>query len=260
MRHSPMLLTASLALVAAITMAADFTWTGGGQAPKKWSDPANWDGGGAVPGAGDNVFFGPGGGSGDVTIGKGSLITASGATALLNVGADWTLPNQIGGGGTLNVGTFNSSADRILTLGGSEVDLGVGAEAGIFKIGNGNTSKKTDVVLAAASGRKARVIVDITGDGEVAGTDFDQLSLTKGNLSGLADAELVLRFAEGLTPEDFDGQELEIIRCLDGTVSGTFGAVSAEPDNFAAKLRYDSDAVVVTDIRTGIKTTLILIR
>ena len=116
--------------------------------------------------------------------------------------ANWTLYNNIGGINTLQVenGTAYS-----LTLAGSTLQPGTNVNAvGKFTVA-GNLLFSTNAV-----GGYAKLIIDVTGAGGVAGTDFDQLVVTRAGLAGtIGQCDLVINL--GPTVEQLSGQTLTIV-------------------------------------------------
>jgi len=173
-------------------------------------------------------------------VGTGGIVVGSGAGVYYNLNSDWVMTGDIGGSGALYVGTYDGNANRTLTLSGSAINPGTNSNvSGIFSIDNGRSGKYAHVVLAKDNGERASLVIDVIGAGEVAGTDHDQLKLIRGNLSGLADADLVVRVNETLTPEDLANNELVIVTTDNSSaISGQFASVMFEPDGWHADVDY----------------------
>lgn len=195
-------------------------------------------------------------------VGTGGIVVGSGASAYYNLDSSWVMAGDIGGSGALFVGTYNGNANRTLTLSGSAINPGTNSTvSGIFSIDNGRSGKYAHVVLAEDDGKRASLIIDVTGAGVVAGTDHDQLKLVRGDLSGLSDADLVVRVNEGLTPEALENNELVIVTTDNSsTISGQFAAVMFEPDEWRADVVYGTSTITLKSFRQVIGGTIILIK
>jgi len=125
--------------------------------------------------------------------------------------ANWTLGNNLGGINTLQVenGTAYS-----LTLAGSTLQPGTNVNAvGKLTIA-GNLLFSTN-----AAGGYAKLIVDVTGAGGVAGTDFDQLVVNRAGVAAtIGNCDLVINL--GPTVEQLSGQTLTIVTNANDNFTG----------------------------------------
>lgn len=116
--------------------------------------------------------------------------------------ANWTLGNNIGGINTLRVENGTAYA---LTLAGSTLQPGTNVNAAGKLTIAGSLQLSTN-----AAGGYAKLIVDVTGAGGVAGVDYDQLVVTRAGLAGtLGQCDLVINL--GPTVEQLSGQSLTIV-------------------------------------------------
>jgi hypothetical protein len=144
---------------------------------------------------------------------------ADGGTVYLSVvpAVNWTLPNNIGGINTIQV--QDGSGAYTLTTPGTTIQPGTNVNASGQLTVAGSLAFGTDTV-----GGTSKLIVDVTGTGGVAGTDFDCLIVTHA-LSNLNNATLVVNVATNLAKNALDGQQL-IVATNVVSLASTFSSVT----------------------------------
>jgi hypothetical protein len=183
--------------------------------------------------------------------GGGALAVNNYATNRLGVNVDLTITNALAGSGYIEVGqNSGSGASRKLTLSGATLRPG-SAGAGILTLRNGRTPYTTyrcDVALATNGTQYGRFEVDVTGAGNTAGTDYDQVRITAGTLTGLSNADLAISVAPSLNAVSagMQGKALVVLTNQSGLVSNApFHSVTFTP-GWTGALAYQTNAVVVT--------------
>jgi hypothetical protein len=144
---------------------------------------------------------------------------ADGGKVYLSVvpAVNWTLPNNIGGINTIQV--QDGSGAYTLTTPGTTIQPGTNVNASGQLTVAGSLAFGTDTV-----GGTSKLIVDVTGTGGVAGTDFDCLIVTHA-LSNLNNATLVVNVATNLAKNALDGQQL-IVATNVVSLASTFSSVT----------------------------------
>lgn len=180
------------------------------------------------------------------SIGAGQINTGTGGVAQLNLAVNWTNSTEFAGGGTIKIG--NGSADRTLTTVAGNLSPGTTTNAGILTFQNtGGASYNTHLIMTNSGSSYSRVTIDVMGTNGVAGTDYDRLHVVKGNISGLANADLVVNVASALGRVRLTGQSLTVVLTDTGSVSGTFRSVRL-PNAYSATVNYSANAVMISNL------------
>lgn len=167
--------------------------------------------------------------------GSGSIVIAnSSASAIFHGYSDWTVHNNLRGYGKVTFG--GGSNTRTLTVSGADVNPGISGgttNAGILTFENFVPASLGHVAFAQDGSTYSSLTVDVTGTNAVAGTDYDQLKMTNGNLSALDKADLVVNVGaafDSLKTKVYTGPTLTIVNLLNGSVSGwPFHSVAYTP-------------------------------
>ncbi len=196
-------------------------------------------------------------GAATTDLGTSQIIIGPDSILNLRQNTSWTLRNDLAGSGQLTLG--ESTLNHSLTLQGSEIrpgDTADGTGTGIFRVRVGNQTLTLDL----NDSEKCRLVIDVTGAGGVAGTDYDQLlALGNGRIAlGSETADLTVNFHGRL---DLAGQTLTIVKSEDGNdVTGSFETVTLTPSDWRATVNYNADSVTLTDVYRIVRGTVIRIQ
>ena len=95
------------------------------------------------------------------------------------------------------------------------------------------------------------------GGGEVAGTDYDQLKVSNGSVTGLGNVDLVVDFERWLKSPSFKGDVLTILTCNNNLSGQEFNSVTLTED-WRAVVNYNAGSVTLTDIYKKARGTVVV--
>lgn len=195
-------------------------------------------------------------------LGISKVHVKNGGTLWLNEKRDWVLTNDVDCAGLIRVGLSGSSNSRNnkLTFRGVKVRPGFDNGCGKLTIDNGYVGSKVDAAFDNPDSKNCTLAIDVVGTDEVVGVDYSQLFVTKGLLSDLAKADLVVNVAPSLKSEadELADQELVIVSSPNGGVqSGTFNSVTVN-DGWKAQVIYESTAIKIKLSYTAPGTVLMI--
>ena len=147
--------------------------------------------------------------------GAGPITLTNNAEMFLDAtpNANWTLGNNIGGIGTVQI--EDGSASYTLTANGST--LSPGASPGTLTI-------KGNLVFARNGSTPAALNIDVAGSGSPVVVTNDLLAVTR-NVTGLSDAVLNVSLS-GVTGDDVKGKTFTILTCANNLTGQAFGSVT----------------------------------
>jgi autotransporter-associated beta strand protein len=176
--------------------------------------------------------------------GTAPISIASGATLLYANGlTTWTTKNDISGNGTVQYegGTVTGN------LAGVQITPGTGGTSGKLTVAG-----KAAFALNGAT--KVGLNIDVTGGNAVAGTDYDQLAIGgSATLTGLSNANLLVKIAPGVTQADVTGDVLTIVSAAGTNFSGAnFANVTGGVVNLVgmgtAQVNYNNGSITLSNI------------
>lgn len=190
--------------------------------------------------------------------GGGQISAGTGAVVQLNAASDWSVRNDLAGGGTVKVGS--GSADRIATLYGANATPGTSTNAGILTVQNaGGVSYNSHVVFTNSGVSLSALTIDVLGTNAVAGADYDQLHVVKGNISGLGNADLFVNVAPSLGKMNLSGKTLTVLTTDSGSLTGTFHSVQFTR-SFRGAVNYNTNSVTINNLAYLMPGTVITLK
>lgn len=173
------------------------------------------------------------------SMGSGGITVATGATMLFAAGlSSWNVKNDLSGSGTVQVESGTTS----ITLTGSQVNPG-NTSAGILTLAGKPSFAKDGTEFSSLT-------IDITGGGQTAGIDHDQLNITGGAIAspGLLNANLYVNFA-GVNQADLTGDVLTIVLASGTNFAGqSFNSVIFSNPGASATVNYLNGSITLSNI------------
>ncbi len=152
-----------------------------------------------------------------------------------NPNASWTIDNDMGGVGSIQV-EDGTTAYTLIAAGGT-VQPGTGpASAGILQV-------KSNLAFARDGGTPATLAIDVVGTGSPLVVTSDQLAVT-GSASGLADARVVVSMTGIVNESDVEGRSFTILTCANDLTGLSFAEV-VSPAGWSAAVTCDNGRVLL---------------